>query len=336
MKLTRMLIAGLVVLCLVAPVFAGGAAETPERKNITLVFQRDPAFAPVAVALEKKWFAEAGFEKVDTLVFTSGHLAGEALISGALSVWTPGTMPVISMRHNNVPIVVVGNVVMCPMERLMVRKDAGVTKPEDLYKIKIGLPVGSTASGVIDEVARANGLDIKKFQIVNLAPPDAVTALKNKEIQALVLWPPYPYQVEDIATYMFESKKYSHTRTPIVFSEEFLRKNPNTVKAIMRVYYRAQEFVDNQANWKEAKEIFAKRAELPMDLLEKSWLDYWEPGRDHGSINEQYVKDFESLTAFQARNGMIKNPIHVLEYTYTGFLKEVRPQNVKVEGKWKP
>jgi ABC-type nitrate/sulfonate/bicarbonate transport system substrate-binding protein len=336
MKLTRMLVAAMVVLCLAAPVFAGGAAEAPEQKNITIVFQTNPVFVPVSVALEKKWFAEAGFEKVDILNFTSGNLAGEALISGALSVWLPGNMPVISMRHNGVPIVVVGNLNVCPAEYLMVRKDAGVTKPEDLYKIKIGLMVGSTASGVIEELARANGLDIKKIQIVNLAPPDAMTALKSKEVQAFLVWPPYPFQVQDIATYMFESKKYSHTRVPIVFGEGYLRKNPNTVKAIMKVLYRSQEFVENQANWKEAKELYAKRAEQPMDLVEKTFLDYWEPGRDQGSINEQYVKDFDAYAAFQVRNGMIKNLIPVLEYTYTGFLKEIRPQYVKVEGKWKP
>jgi ABC-type nitrate/sulfonate/bicarbonate transport system substrate-binding protein len=339
MRPKRLMIAGLVALLATGLLLGGGSlakAGELERKAITIVFQPNPVFIPIAVALEKKWFAEAGFEKVDILNFTSGHLAGEALISGALSVWVPGNMPIISMRHNGLPIVVVGNLNVCPAEYLMVRKSAGVTKPEDLYKIKIGLPVGSTASGVIEELARANGLDIKKLQLINLAPPDAMTALKNNEVQAMLVWPPYPFQVQDIATYMFDSKKYSHTRVPIVFGEEYVRKNPNTTKSIMRVFYRAQEFMLNQANWSEAKAIYAKRAEQPMDIIDKGFPDYWEPGRDQGSINEQYVKDFEAYTAFQARNGMIKDPVNVLEYTYTGFLKEIRPQYVKVEGKWKP
>lgn len=327
-------------ICLAAPVFAAGGQEAtgegPEQKRMTIQYQPNPLFATISVALEKGWFQEAGFETVEIKNFSSGNLAGEALISGDLSVWVPGNMPIISMRHNGVPIVVTGNLNTCPAEKLMVRRDAGVRTPQDLYKIKIGLLQGSTASGVIEELARANGLDVKRLQIVNLPPPEQVTALKNNEIQALLVWPPASLQVEDIADYMFDSIQYSHTRVPIVFAESFLRKNPKTAEAIMRVLYRAQEFCRDTANWPEAKEIHARRSEQPMDLVEKMWPYYWNLSMDDGSIDQQYVDDFAAYTAFQERNGMISNPVPVLEYTYTDILKKIDPAYVKVEGRWKP
>jgi ABC-type nitrate/sulfonate/bicarbonate transport system substrate-binding protein len=335
-----MAVTALLALCLAAPLFAGGGTETsgegPELNEITIQFQPNPLFASISVALEKGWFQEEGFDKVNIKNFTSGNLAGEALISGDLSIWVPGNMPVISMRHNGVPIVVTGNLDTCPAEYLMVRNDAGVSKPEDLYKIKIGLLQGSTASGVIEELALANGLDAAKLQIVNLPPPEQVTALKNNEIQALLCWPPTPLKVTDVATYMFDSTQYSHTRVPMVFAESFLRKNPKTAEAIMRVLYRGQEFCKNEANWPEAKAIHSKQSEQPMDLVEDMWLDYWNLSRDHGSIDQKLVEDFEAYTAFQERNGMISDPIHVLDYTYTDILKRINPDYVKVEGRWKP
>jgi ABC-type nitrate/sulfonate/bicarbonate transport system substrate-binding protein len=333
-------IAAVLAICLATPVFAGGGQEAtgagPELKKITIQFQPNPLFAAISVPLEKGWFQEEGIETVDIKNFSSGNLAGEALISGDLSVWVPGNMPVISMRHNGVPIVVTGNFNTCPAEKLMVRKDAGVKTPQDLYKIKIGLLQGSTASGVIEELATANGLDVTKLQIVNLPPPEQVTALKNNEIQALLCWPPASLQVEDVAVYMFDSIKYSHTRVPIVFGESFLRKNPKTAEAIMRVLYRGQEFCRDKANWPEAKAIHAKRSEQSLELVEQMWPYYWNLAMDDGSINQQFVDDFAAYTAFQVRNGMISNPVPVLDYTYTDILKKINPAYVKIEGKWKP
>ena len=328
-------------ICLAAPLFAAGGAEAagegPELKKMTIQFQPNPPFDTISVALEKGWFQEAGFESVEIRNFPSGNLAGEALISGDLSVWVPGNMPIISMKHNGLPIVVTGNLNVCPAEKLMVRNDAGVRTPQDLYRIKIGLIQGSTASGVIEELARANGLDVKRLQIVNLPPPEQVTALRNNEIQAMLVWPPASLQVEDIATYMFDSIKHSHTRVPIVFGESFLRRYPRTAEAIMRVLYRGQEFSNNPANWAEAKAIHAKRSEQPLALVEQMWPYYWgDPSRDHGAIDQKFLDDFAAYTDFQARNGMISNPVPVIEYTYTGILRKINPAYVKIEGKWQP
>jgi len=308
-----------------------------ELTEITIQYQPNTLFAVQSVALEKGWFEEAGFEKVSIKNFTSGNLAGEALIAGELSVWVPGNMPVISMRHNGVPIVVTGMLNVCPAEYLMVRNDAGVRKPEDLYDITIGLVVGSTAQGVLWNLANYYGLDNERLNVVNLAPPEQITALRNNEIQAMLVWPPAAYQVRDIATYMFDSKEFSHTNVPMVFAESFLEKYPNTAKAIMEVMYRGQDWCADQANWDEAKQIHAKRSEQPLDLVEQMWLDYWNPKQPNGYLDQDFVEDFRGYTDFQKATGRIREPIEdILEYTYTGILEEIKPSYVKVEGKWTP
>jgi ABC-type nitrate/sulfonate/bicarbonate transport system substrate-binding protein len=308
-----------------------------ELTEITIQYQPNTLFAVQSVALEKGWFEEAGFEKVNIKNFTSGNLAGEALIAGELSVWVPGNMPVISMRHNGVPIVVTGMLNVCPAEYLLVRNDAGVKKPEDLYDITIGLVVGSTAQGVLWNLANHYGLDNGRLDVVNLAPPEQITALRNNEIQAMLVWPPAAYKVKDVATYMFNSKDFSHTDVPMVFAESFLKKYPNTAKAIMEVLYRGQDWCADQSNWKEAQEIHAKRSEQPLELVKEMWLDYWNPKQPNGYLDQQFVDDFRGYTAFQKATGRIREPISdILDYTYTGILEEIRPSYVKVQGKWTP
>jgi len=310
----------------------------PEMKEIALHFQPNVLFAPTAVAIDKGWFEEAGFEKVDKKSFTAGALAGEALVGGEIQNWIPGNMPVISMRHNGIPIVITGCHNNFPhSEYLMVRNDAGVENPEDLLNIKIALLQGSTASAVLAEVAKEYGLDVNEMGVVNLAPPEQVTALKNNDVQAIVVWPPFKFQVEDIATYMFNSTDLSRTNTPIVFSEEFIRNNPNTGKVILKVLYKAMEFCEDPANKDEAVEIFARIAEQSVEDVEAAWNENWDPAIKNGFIDERFVEDMEIYTEFQLGIGSISEPvINVLDYTYTGILKDIAPEYVKVEGNWTP
>jgi ABC-type nitrate/sulfonate/bicarbonate transport system substrate-binding protein len=326
----------IVVLTAFTAVFAGGAsAQMLEVDTLSIPMQSNPAFAPVAVALEKGWFTEAGFKNINNPTFVSGNAAGEALMSGDLSVWLPGNVPVISMRHNGRPVVIAGDLSVAHNEALMIRRDANVTKPEDLYNITIGLVMGGTPGAVMQAVALDNGLDPTKLKLVNLAPPEDATALRNNEIQGILVWPPHPYNVQDVAEYSFDSKKYSHTRVPIAFNEDYVRDNPNATKAIVEVLYRAQQYVIEHPD--EAQEILAKRTDQPLDLVKTMWNDYWAPGPDYGVIGDGFVEDYTAYTNFLAANGSLaQDPIPVLNYTYTGILEEIRPDIVKVKGNWKP
>ena len=329
----RTVTAGLAVLPLAGA--ARAAPGKPEVEQLSVPMQSNPAFAPVSVALAKTWFEQAGFKTIRFPTFVSGNAAGEALIAGDLSIWLPGNVPAINMRNNGLPIVIAGDLSIAHNEALMVRNDAGVSTPEDLYKIRIGLVMGGTPGAIMQALAKANGLDPAKLKLINLAPPEDTTALRNNEIQAILVWPPHPYNVQDIASYRFDSKKYSHTRVPIAFNETYIRKNPNAAHAIVEVLYRAQEYL--LAHKEEAQDIHAKRTEQPLALVQKMWDDYWKPGPDYGVIDASYVADYEAYSGFLAgRGSFTRKPVPVLDYTYTGILEQIKPAAVKIKGHWKP
>lgn len=310
-------------------------AQTLEIKELSIQSQSNPAFSTVSVAIENGWFEEAGFESVRVSNFVSGNAAGEAFLAGELSVWLPGNAPAITMRHNGRPVVVVGELCTARIEALMVRTDAGVASPQDLYGLKIGLVMGGTPLAVLSELAAKNGLDMAKLQLLNLAPPEDATALRNNEIQAVMAYSPNFYLMEDVAKSTFNVGEFSHTRAPIVFTEEFIRTNPLATEAIVRVLYRAQDFVIS--NPEEAQRIHARRAEQPIELLQKAWNDYWSPTLSHGVIDETFVADYVAYTDFLQQQGTLAtDPIDPLAYTYTDILKKIMPEKVKIEGTWKP
>jgi ABC-type nitrate/sulfonate/bicarbonate transport system substrate-binding protein len=317
----------------------GTEAGEVEYEKLVLHFQPNDVFAPHSVGIKKGWFKEAGFKKIEWKTFTAGALAGEALIGGEIHVWNPGNLPVISMRHNGVPVVIAGVLTVCPAEYLYVRNDAGVKKPEDLYKIRIGLLAGSTQTGVMENLALHYGLDPSKFEIVNLPPPEQVTSLLNNDIQASPLFPPFSYypDVRAVATYMFDSLAFSHTNVPVVFTESFIRKNPNAAKAILEVLLRGQAYCENPGNKEEVMKIHQEFTEQSMEIIEMGWEPYWgHPDLPNGPINERFVADMQNYTDFLQSHGRIKDAMHPLDYTYTGFLEEVKPEFVEIKGKWKP
>ncbi|HEV8308377.1 MAG TPA: NrtA/SsuA/CpmA family ABC transporter substrate-binding protein [Methylomirabilota bacterium] len=329
-----------------AAIGPAGAAE-PEIRKLALGFGIDLPFAPHIVAITKGWFKEAGFTEVTTKTFTAGALAGEALVAGEIQLWTPGNLPPISMFHNGIPIVILGtNCVNWGLDKLVVRKDANVNTPQDLYRIKIGLLQGSTASADLHQLARHYGLDEGRLQVVNLPPPEQLAGLVSGNIQALLSWEPWPYRalqgvdarvvhtglISYFAGNQGERVKISDNRSVWVASQEFARKNPRAVRAIMQVLLRAQKYVADPQNKEEVLRLFSEFQKQDLATNRALWDNYvFNPVFD-----EAYVADMERTTAFLETSGRIKKRTPILDYTYTDPVGEVDASLVKVRGRWKP
>ncbi len=325
--------------------------ETPtpelEVTDIALGFGVDAVFAPHIVGINKGWFEEAGFTSVETPTFTAGALAGEALAAGEIHLWTPGNVPPISMRHSGMPIVIVGVNTDAYIEKLAVRADAGVEEPEDLYNIRIALLEGSTASAVLANLAERYDLDVTRMQVVNLQPPEQLTALINNEVQAMLVWNPWTYLAQQeeglevvimsdgtTVNFPWDQGEFqsSYTLSVWAMSEDFIRQAPNSAHALMNVLLRAQEYVRDPANREEVLTMLAEWNDQPYELLDSLWDDYhFDP-----TIGETYIRDMQEYTTFLFDAGRIESQIDPLEYTYTGFLAEYNPDYVEIEGKWQP
>lgn len=349
--MNRLKIAVFIVLLVALIVPASALAQDGgelEKTTLRLGFGLDPVYAPHIVAIEKGWLEEAGFTEIETATFTSGAAAGEALIAGEIDLWTPGTVPPISMRHNGMPIVIVATGTPAYVEKFVARTDAGIEEPEDLLDIKIGLLEGSTASAVVENLATLYGLDPLEMQVVNLAPPEEMTALINNDIQAFITWNPWPYLAETsedvdaeilhngtISNFPWdagEEAQISYTRSVWVLSEDFIRDYPNTARALMLTLYRAQDYVADPANREEVVALISEYLDQPLEQNEVLWDDY----SFENVFDEAYVRDLESYTNFLYESGRIEDQLDPMDYTYTGYMAEYDPERVVIEGNWEP
>ena len=329
---------------LAAPSIARAQAK-PEISKLEIGFGLDPVFAPHILAMQKGWLKEAGFAEVGTKAFTSGALAGEALIAGQIQLWTPGNLPPISMVANGVPVVVLGtNCIASAADHLVARKDANIRKPEDLYGIKIGLLAGSTASAMLFNIAKRYNLDEKKLQAVNLPPPEQLAGLNSGNVQAMLCWQPWGYNavkaggelIHTGATSHFEANRgqpaqVSTTRSIFVASQEFVRKNPNAVRALMAALVRGQKYAADPANRAEVIDLVAKETKQDKGLVEAIWGQYvFNPAFD-----EAYVSDMRNMAEYLVASGRMKAVADPMDYTFTAPVAAADAALVKIPGKAK-
>lgn len=329
----------------VATPFDVWAQSTPEVTSIALGFGLDPVFTPHMIAIKKGWFRDAGFAEVTTKTFTGGALAGEALVGGEIALWTPGNLPPISMTHSGVPIVVLGtNCLAMAADKLVARKDANVHKPEDLYRTRIGLLQGSTASADLYYLAKHYNLDDKRLQVVNMPPPEQLAAMNSGNVQAMLCWEPWGYNatkgggdlVHTGLVSGFDANKgkdvqISYTRSIFVASQEFVRKNPIATRRLMDVLLRGQRYVADPKNKDEVLTLFAAQTKQDAALTSAIWGEYtFDP-----TFDDRYVRDMQRMTDYLVASGRLKSPRSPLDYTYTEPLAAADPSLVKVPGHFK-
>lgn len=322
------------------------AQARPETPRLAMGFGLDPVFAPHIVAMRKGWLGDAGFTDVTTRSFTGGALAGEALIANEIQLWTPGNLPPISMANTGIPVVVLGtNCIASAAEYLVARKDAAIRSPEDLYRIRIGLLAGSTASATLWNLANHYRLDERRLQVVNMPPPEQLAALNGGQIGALLCWQPWGYNAlrsdamelihtgtrSGFAQNRGEAVQVSATRSLFVASQDFARRNPNATRALMAVLVRAQRHVADPANRGEVLAMVAEQTRQPPALVESIWAEYvFDP-----SFDDRYVADMETMTRYLVASGRVRQPRPVLDFTFTDPVAAADPALVRVPGRWR-
>jgi ABC-type nitrate/sulfonate/bicarbonate transport system substrate-binding protein len=199
---------------------------------------------------------------------------------------------------------------------------------------------------MLHHIARHYGLDEKRFQVVNLPPPEQLASLTSGQVQAMLVWEPWAQRalksadgqlVHTGTTSHFagnrgERVKVSDNRSIFVASQAFVRQNPKATRAIMQVLLRAQRHVADPRNRDEVIRLFSEFQKQDVETNRAIWDDFvFNPVFD-----EAYVADMERTAAFLEGAGRIKSRTHVLDYTYTEPVAAVEPALVQVKGRWKP
>ena len=182
--------------------------------------------------------------------------------------------------EDGVPLKVTG-VATAVLGAIVARKGAGVSKVEDLKGRKIAAIVGtSTFFDIRALTLKGYGFDLQKdTQIVTAtSPPDMVTLLGKKEVDAIIAWQPITDSVVFRGEGVYLAKQIDLWRKatgrasgfPVhvcyLVHNEFLQKNPAIARDLNEAQKDAVDIWYNRPA--HAMEIVAEVTKLPKDVIQ--------------------------------------------------------------------
>ena len=181
--------------------------------------------------------------------------------------------------EDGVPLKVTG-VATAVLGAIVARKDAGITKVEDLKGRKVAAVVGtSTYFDIRALTLKGYGLDLAKdAQIVTAtAPPDMVTMLGKKDVDAIIAWQPITdavvfrgegvYLAKQIDLWRKATGRASGFPVHVCYltSPDFIQKNPGFPRDLNQAQKDAVDIWYNKPD--RAMEIVAEVTKLPPDVI---------------------------------------------------------------------
>ena len=245
---------------LVAAALATGAwAQAPEKKKITIAVGGKSLFyyLPLTVAERKGYFKDEGLE-VEIPDFAGGARALQALVGGSADMVSGAYEHTINMAAKKQPIKAVVLQARYSSIALVMSKEkaAKYRGPKDLKGMKIGVTApGSSTNMFVNNLLAKDGLKPTDVSIVGVGTgAGAVAAMEKGELDAISNLDPVLTQLESTGKFvavadsrtekgMKEIYGGDYHASVIYITEEFIRKNPNTVQAVVNAMVRADKWI---------------------------------------------------------------------------------------------
>jgi NitT/TauT family transport system substrate-binding protein len=238
---------------------AGAGAQAPEKKKITIAVGGKSLFyyLPLTVAERKGYFRDEGLE-VEIPDFAGGARALQALVGGSADMVSGAYEHTINMAAKKQPIKAVVLQMKYSSIALVMAKDraAKYKGGRDLKGLKIGVTApGSSTNMFVNNLLAKDGLKPTDVSIVGVGTgAGAVAAMEKGEIDALSNLDPVLTQLESTGKFVAVADSRTekgmkgiyggdYHASVIYITDEFIRKNPNTVQAVVNAMVRADKWI---------------------------------------------------------------------------------------------
>ena len=326
-------------LLLVAALAMDARAQKPEIAEIDAWLVRDAQMSSqFAVADKLGYFKEEGL-KVNPRWYINGPELPSMWGAGNIHLGTATATMVV-------PIAAAGQQIyniapqsdVAGTQQVVLGKKAQeiVRSPKDLEKLKIGMPKGASLTMAIQAMAKDTGVDFNKLQFVNLAPPDAIIALAKGDVDAIAVWAPWALNAVKQANgkvYFTGNRSFIpgkegqvdwlHVHAGVVTSGDMLKKNPNTLKAVLRALEKATKTINTD------RETAVKIVASEMKMEEGMARDIMALNIYSMEMTDKVQKGMTEFIDFLQSLDRIKQKFPAEQVLYTKLLEEVDPKLVK-------
>ncbi|MBA4396016.1 MAG: nitrate ABC transporter substrate-binding protein [Syntrophus sp. (in: bacteria)] len=315
-------------------IFAAACQQQPPKpavppQKVTIAYPTTMLSILTHIAFEKGYFLAEGLA-VTPQLHGFGKPALQSVLAGkadlALSADTPVMFAVAG--GNKIHIVAMVGISRKAIA-VVARKDRGISIPAELKGKKIGVTLGTTGDFYLDSFLSVRGIDKKNVKILDMKPGEMPDALAKGSVDAVSIWNPTLKQIERAlkvdGVSFYDEHLYSDLAC-LSAQQDFVVKNPETIRKILKALLRAETFV--KLNPTEAKRMIAELTATDPSLIE----ELWSPYDFRVALTQSLLVSLEDQTRWAIKNRLTqrKDMPNYLDFIYVEGLKAVKPDAVRI------
>ncbi len=242
-------------------------------EKVTISTTLEAKSALLFIAEHKGYFSQNGLE-VTLKIFQSGRLGFEQLQAGTIDIANAADIVLVDkIFAGNKSLRCLGAIAADDDIQVIARKDRGILKPEDLRGRRIGVPHGTSAEFFLGRFLTFNNLGLSDIEIVDIQPADLGDALANGKVDAVSIWEPLAYKIEQhLAAKAISWPEQSGQRYYwlLVSTDALVKARPGALERLLRALHQAEIFL--KTHREESIEIIAKRLNLNPAIIKDSLI----------------------------------------------------------------
>ncbi|MEO0829893.1 MAG: ABC transporter substrate-binding protein [Pseudomonadota bacterium] len=313
-------------------IFAGLALSLPavlaHAGEITIGTAPNLQTLPIVVAQSEGYFEEEGIT-LETVKFTSGRRALEALIGGQLDVAFMAEYPVSIASLRGQPFGTFTTLSRYTANRMVSKGSIGFEDPSSLEGKKIGTTKGSNTEFFTEALLEQFNV---KAEVINVSPPDIVPALARGDIDAGIMFPDfYPAAEKALGDDYREFRSDAYIAWFVLSATpEMLTERSAELEGMVRALIKAEEYIKTNPDGAMAALEKASEGLLSLDVIKTKFAEAeYEIGLADGLLDILEVQ-----ANWVVSKGMVEaEPSRdlVKGYLATGPLEAVDPSRITLD-----
>ena len=282
--------------------------------------------------MDHGYFHEEGLDLTLKPVPT-GQVGLKALLAGEVQAAGAAGTPIVRSILQGDRIAVIAT--LCEAQQataIVAKKESGIASPTDLKGKTIGVSKGTGAEFFLHLYLVDNNITPAEVRIIDIEPDRIVTALLEKEVEAVCTWSPYKLVLlEKLGTdaVIFTDPDLYLQTFNLVTMQNLAKSKPETIGKLLRGVLRANDFI--KMNPTEAQMIMSKYIGTASALYQKEWSDY----SFMAVLDQSLILNLEDQARWMLKQSIdypVREP-NFSDFIHVDPLRKVQPEAVRIFGK---
>jgi NitT/TauT family transport system substrate-binding protein len=282
----------------------------------------------VYTAQQQNYFLQNGLN-VTIMNYTSGMAAVNDVLNGKLDIAATAEFPLVTNSLKGQNISALACIGKFQLQDLIARKDHGIQNVSDLKGKTIGVPLGTISEFYLGRFLELNDLSFQNVTIVNITPTGAMNAIVSGTVDAVVIWQPYAYAIEEQlgSNAVFWSPQSSQATYILeVANNNWIKENPEIANHFINALAQAESYYINNPSKTETM------IQKGLNYTDGYMASVWHNQQISLSLDQSLILALDDEAQWLINNNLTNATAlpNFLNYVYLKSLESAKPNAVAI------